>query len=663
MKNKVDIIIPISLDIDWPQKEEIIRDIKEQHENYGFSRFALACPSAGWRAIGYPPREFYTDRAEVFKQIKEELAPLGIECGWWITLTLKSGKTPGFQSMVKPDGSEHPFANCPLDENFKKRFVEDVADFAKIAKPAFIFTEDDFSLSAAEGCYCDIHISEFNKRYGYAYTREELVELLESKTDEAFEILRKWRELSKDSLVQFAAAMRQELDKESPEIPLGYMQAGNSDKDGDCTIDICKAMAGKNHTPFSRLYGASYCGIKAREIPFMLYHMLYSKQHIDCDFKYYLEADTFPHTRFYSASCQMISTMATTFSYGFDGATFQTQQILDDPNEETAYGSAFAKMRKSFETVKETVKDCTLKGVNIPYDPFWYTADPVDNEKKPLWVKPVSRFGIPHTTLDSNVVFADEVWAKHALKDEIMKALSKTLFIDSAAAKWLIKRGFGEYIGIDVGDDVAEVGNRRWDLAAREVIKDEFCATRGKNMTAPWMLAPLGNGMLPEITVTNPECEVITELYSYKKEHICPAMTRFKNKLGGKVIIMGLTIKTNGSQALFNYRRKKLLQSLLENECDDFALIKDAPDVMIVENKAINPSQKGFREMLTIINACEDALEDVTIRLPSDLRDVKGVKILDKLGEWQDTDYSLTDDGIKINRELHYCSPMFLKIV
>lgn len=662
MKKELDIIIPVSIDIDWPKKDEIVRDIKEQYENYGFSRFALACPAAGWRAIGYPPKEFYTERAEIFKQVKEELAHFGIECGWWITLTLKSGKTPGFQSMIKADGSEHPFANCPLDEEFKKRFCSDVAHFARIAKPSFIITEDDFSLSAAQGCYCDIHISEFNKRYGYAYTREELVELLESKTDEAFEILRKWRELSKDSLVQFAAAMRQELDEESPEIPLGYMQAGNSDKDGDCTIDICKAMAGKNHIPFSRLYGANYGGIKAREIPDMLYHVLYSKQHTDCDFKYYFEADTFPHTRFYSASSQMIAAMGTVFSYGFDGATFQTQQLLDDPNEEIAYGRAYAKNKKRFESVKETVKDCALCGVNIAYDPFWYTADKVDIKARPLWIIPVGRFGLPYTTLDSNVAFLDEVWAKHASKDEIMKALSKTLFIDSAAAKWLIKRGFGEYIGIDVGDDVAEVGNRRWDLAAREVIKDEFCATRGKNMTAPWMLAPLGNGMLPKITVTSPQCEIITELYNYKKELITPAMTRFKNELGGTVIVMGLTLNGNGSQALYNYRRKSLLQNLLIDACDEFVLVKDAPDVMIVENKALDPIGKGFREMLTIINLCEDALEQVVVHLPARLHDVNVIEIMCENGEWEAVNYTTIQEGVIINKELAYCVPMYLKI-
>lgn len=663
MKKEFDIIIPISLDIDWPTKESVISDILEQNKNYGFTRFALASPCGGWRAIGYPKKEFYIENAKLFKEIKEELELYGIECGWWITLTLKSGKTEGFRSMIKADGSEHPFANCPLCEEFKNRFCDDVADFVKIAKPYFVITEDDFSLSAAQGCYCKEHIKAFNERFGYKYTREELAALFDSKTDYSFEVLRKWREVAKDSLVAFAAAMREAVDKVSPEVPMGYMQAGSADKDGDCTVAISKALAGERHTPFSRLYGASYCGIKSREIPYMLYHMLYSKQHIDCDFKYYLEADTFPHTRFYSASCQMISVMATVFSYGFDGATFQTQQLLDDPNEETAYGKAFAKMRDRFVAVSEAVEGCSLCGVNIPYDPFWYSADSVNTGWNPLWIKPVSRFGIPHTTLESDVVFADEVWAKHMPEAEILKALSKTLFIDGATANWLVKRGFGEYVGIKLGDDVADVGNNRWDLGAREVIKDEFCKTKGRNMTSPWMFAPLGNGKLSKITLTNPESEIISELYSYDKRLISPAMTRLKNSLGGTVIVMGLTINCNESQALYNYRRKALLQSLIINECDKFVLIKDAPDVMVVENKAENPEHKGFRELLTIINLCEDALDEVAVYLPPDLREVKSVKILNKNAVWQNADYILSEDGIILNHELDYCKPTFLKIV
>lgn len=662
MKKELDIIIPISIDLDWPDSQEIINDIIEQNQNYGFKRFALAMPGAGWRSCGYPQREFFEERAKVFNIIKEEVKKHGCECGWWITLTMKSGKTESFQSMIKPDGSEHPFANCPLCDNFRKRFCDDVAYFANQTTPAFIITEDDFSLSAAMGCFCDLHIAEFNKRYGYSYTRQELNELFNSKTDESFEVLREWREVAKDSLVSFAADIRKAVDQRNPEIPIGYMQAGSADKDGDCTVAISRAFAGEKHTPFSRLYGANYGGIKPRQIPDMLYHILYSKQHIDCDFKYYFEADTFPHTRFFTAGCQMISAMAVVFSYGFDGATFQTQQLLDNPNEEVAYGKAYNKERKRFETISYEVQDCELRGVSVDYDPFWYTADKVDDIGRPFWTVPLGRFGIPVTTLGSKVAFWDEVWAKHAPKEQVLDALSKVLFLDSAAANQLVKRGFGEYIGAEFGEDVADIGKNRWDLGTREIIRPEFCETKGKNMTCPWMLAPLGNGMLPKITITNPECEVVTELYSYHKELISPAMTRLKNKLGGTVIVMGLTLNHNGSQALYNYRRKKLIQNLIKNECDEFAFVNDAPDVMIIENRAKDGANKDFKELLTIINFCEDALDEVSIHLPKDLININQVEILLKEGKWQKQEFLKVGNDIIIDYPLNYCQPMYVKL-
>lgn len=39
--DELDIIIPISLDLDWPTKDGVIAEIREQHEKYGFTRLRL----------------------------------------------------------------------------------------------------------------------------------------------------------------------------------------------------------------------------------------------------------------------------------------------------------------------------------------------------------------------------------------------------------------------------------------------------------------------------------------------------------------------------------------------------------------------------------------------------------------------------------------------
>ena len=174
----LDIIIPVSLELDWVTYESVVECITAQNRDYGFTRFALACPSGGWRGVGYPPKEVFTKLAELFLKVKNTVSPYGIECGWWITATLKSGSSPEFTAPVNENGEEHKFANCPLDKNFRKRFSENIAHFAEIAKPAFIVTEDDFSLNAVGGCFCENHLDEFAERCGHRYTREELVSVL-----------------------------------------------------------------------------------------------------------------------------------------------------------------------------------------------------------------------------------------------------------------------------------------------------------------------------------------------------------------------------------------------------------------------------------------------------------------------------------------------------
>lgn len=663
-KNKLDVIVPIALDLDWPTRDGIVADIIEQYNNYGITRFALASPSGGWRGVGYPPREHYIEKANLFAEIKNAVKAYGIECGWWITATVKSGKSDKFQSIVKEDGTSHGFASCPLDDDFRKVFSENVAIFAKIAKPEFIITEDDFSICAADGCFCEKHLEEFAKRTGRFYSREELVSIFKEKTQESYKILRQWRELLKDSLVGFAEAIRKELDKESPEIPVGYMQSGSADYDGDVTEAISRALAGDKHTPFSRLFGTFYCGVEVKKIPEELYHPLYTKQHTGDNFIFYHESDTYPHTRFYTAGKHMKAIMGAAYSYGFDGSVYQTQQLLDNPNEESVYGYMWSKERDRFNAVYDKAKMCELKGVELDYDPFWNTADRSFSTINPLWVMSVSRFGIPHTSLNSNVAFWDVRQAKYADDDTIMERLSKGLFLDGDAAKVLCDRGYGKYLGVEIGEDPVEGTSISYDLAAREVICDKFVPDSiGRNMTSAHMFAPPGNGRWLTITVTDEKCEVVTEAYTFQRKLITPAMTRFENELGGKVVVMGLTLDGNNSQALLNYRRQRLIQELLVWCSDEYAFVKENPDVFVITNESKKDVEKDFLGMITLISLCEDELDKLKLHLPPHLKKANDFCVLNQNGEWEKLSYTKTDDGIEINEKFEYCEPLYILAV
>ncbi len=655
----LDIIIPVSMELDNPTPQEVAKDVLEQYTRYGFKRFALTCPSGGWRSVGYPYDGYFAEYADFFCKVKQVLIPYGIECGWWITATLKSGTSLDFTTIVKADGSLSPFANCPLDEAFRKRFSSDVATFAKIAKPAFIITEDDLSTMATGGCYCENHLNEFAKRIGKYYSREEVVAILSNPTEENIVFTRTWRELLADGLIGLGKTIREALDIDSPEIPMGIMQPGYSHYEDFLTERMARAVAGPNHTPFVRFYGAFYGGFRTKALPTRLFNPLYCKQHIPAPFTFYHESDTYPHTCFFNAAAEMRAMMGIVYSYGYDGSTFQTQQLLDNPNEESAFGKMFSKERDRFNALHVIASKSQMRGVEICYDPFYNTYDDVTySQTDPLWIQTLSYFGIPYTTLEAPIAFWDVRQAKYADHDTIMRYLAKGLFLDGDAAKVLCDRGYSKYLGCDVGE-VFELGMIGWDLGARDRIRDGFAKdSKGRNMPSVHMMAPFGNGKLRTIKVNNPNCEILSDEYTFQNKYIAPTMTRFENELGGHIVVMGMTLDRNQSQALFNYRRQKLFSELLDWAGASIIRVKGQALIFPIENRPIEPDA-DFSALLTLVNLGADEQDSITLILPQDL---KGKKILalDISGKWVDVDVISTEEGIIINTTFKYVDPVYL---
>lgn len=663
----LDIIIPIALELDWPAEADVIASIRRQHSRYGFRRFALAVPSGGWRSVGYPPQDVFVSFAEMFRRIRDELEPEGIQCGWWNTATLKSGHSDSFTPLTDAKGAGSAFANCPADPAFQKRFSEDSALFAEIARPCFIILEDDYSVTAGSsqyGCFCKHHLEAFARQMGRFYSREELIRIFEQKTQDSYDLLRRWRSVTRDSMVAISQALRQAVDVKTPEIPIGYMQAGSADLDGDATADVCRALAGPLHTPFARFHGTAYCGGDSKDIPKTLFSALYARQHME-DFVAYHESDTFPHTRFFMSAAFMRAQMSIVYASGFDGSTFQTQQLLDDPNEETAYGDMFRQERARFQAIHRTAKQCRPRGVELSYDPFWNTVDKYGSWK-PMWARPVGLFGIPYVTTRSSVAFWDVRQARHYDHRTVMEYLSKGLILDGEAAKALTERGYGKYLGVDVGDEAIKPP-LSYDLAAREVLRDGVLPElTGRHMPSPHMYATGNNGKLLRLTPTEEGCEVLTELISFEKHRIAPGMTRFVNALGGRIVVMGMTLyntetgKVNLSQSLYNYRRQRLLQELVAWCGGDYAMVLGDANVFVVMNEAKDPTSSGFRAMLTLVNLGQDSLRKLRVRLPEALRDPKNLWCIEKDGQCLPQRYTPTTDGVTLDRELPFSEPLCL---
>lgn len=663
-----DILVPISLEQDNPTREELVAILTEQNERYGIKTFMLNSPAPSWRSSHYPPREAFVRCAELFREVKEAVAPLGIRCGWWVGATLKSGPSPDFVRMTRFDGSDSPFANCPLDPNFVRTFSENVAAFAEIAHPALIMTEDDFSIHAAAykyGCFCRYHLAEFSRREGKEYTREELVERFERGDNEGIELLRRWRELMRDSLVGIARATRAALDRKTPEIPMGYMQAGNADTDGDVTEAVARAFAGERHIPFSRIYGAFYNGVDKKRIASQLFHALYSRQHIGEPFGFIHESDTFPHTRFFTAAADMRAMMGTAYSYGFKGSIHQTAQLLDAPNEEKVYGDTVRREILRYKKVSAIAEKTETFGARITYDPFYNTLPSevtrLPDERKVPWSEVLSRLSIPFTTVDSPVVFLDAIAAKYYPKEELENIFKGLVFVDGNAAAELTKRGLTDYIGVSVIPEEVVSGSLVFDLGARDVITPKFRTEGcGKHMPATHMFSNGGCGKLYRLDRLYSGTEPISELYTYDEKFVATTMTLFENPLGGHAVVMGMTISANNSQSLYNYRRMRLWQGLIVKYADSLVFPKEHPHISVIMNKAKNETREGFYGMLTLTNLQSDPVESPELHLPPEWREKKCIKRVSRQGRLLPVSYESTSDGIRLSLTLEHLDPVYL---
>lgn len=647
-----DVLVPIRLDA----PKESIEKIQWLHERFGFTRFCPDGLSKGYRAERYPTRAEYLEEAERFAKVREYAESIGCTCGWFCNLTVKSG--PGFTPILRTDGTPHPFANCPTDEAFSKTLAKDMAAFAAVARPAFIFVEDDFSISAANGCFCERHLAEFARRQGKRYEREELLSVFAKDTPEALALNRAWQALKKDTLVHLAEEIRAEMDKVCPEIPIGLMQSGAQDRDGDFTEAVARALAGKSHTPFVRLYGTFYCGFETKKIPVVLYHSLYYTQHLPEDILRYHESDTYPHNRFFTSGKQISALRGAAYSYGMVGSIYFAQQYFDRPFEEDAYGKAFVEKRAQLKTLAEYAAKCRPVGVELPFDPFY---NGIDGPSDPFFTECLGRFGIPFSTTEARVAFLDARQAKYADHEALMRYLSGGLFLDGEGARLLCERGYGKYLGVTVGEDVLQSRpSLVYDLGTREVIKDAYATPgEGKEMWCAHAFCPRGNGKWMEITVTDPKTETVTEGINFRGEVLFPTVTYFENELGGRVCVMSLTVKDNPSQALYNHRRQILLQRIICKMSNEYPMVTNAPDIYTI---ALSPREEDTEllGMLTLINLCEDDAQKAHIYLPPHLRAASALCYIAKNGDLLPLQAKRCEDGFVLAEPLCHCIPTYI---
>lgn len=625
----IDPIVPF---LYCPDKEEfMLEQLIEIKKKYGLSRFVFVGP--------YPEKaneyngKAYRELGEQIKKAKKKLSHHHIDIGWWgVGLRYNQELGQGFQRIVNIDGNMTMFSYCPLDKRFQQFVSNNVVELINVAHPFVVQFDDDYELSWQPpgnndfGCFCPIHLKLFERRMGRYYSREELVSIFSEVTPESKRLRRAWAEMSRDSLVELAAAVRKEVDKVAPETRLSLCQAGCSDFDGDFTEAVTRAFAGKTR-PMVRLCGTEYSSHQDMGIPETLFHALYSRQHLPNDFECFYEADTAPHIRFYMSASKLRTFITVALSYGLEDLLLYAAQYNETPLEERGYFEMYRKEHKRLSALKEAVRDCEVAGCEIVHNPFSHIACPYPRHgvRTNDWIHVLGRMGISYTTKGGKVKMLSDYISDSLSEEEIKEMLSGGVVLDGQGAYTLFKSGWGGWIGLkDIKpfDASAEVGY-------------------GTERTLKYTLT-----VLDEATVI--------------EKSSVPEIIHFKNNQGGRIAIFALSMSGNTSSQVFNYKMKEKIRRAIEWAGGESLplFVKNKPNSLCIFNR----ERTGKYGIATIISICSDVFDSIELDLAEEWKNTT-VEQLNQNGQWLTVQSIKNKTGITVQTELSYLSPVILRFM
>lgn len=520
--------------------------------------------------VGTPPRKETEYLCEQFDLFRDRLAERGISAGILVQASLGHDgrhlpEPSSFTKLVRLSDGFSPEICCPADPAFRAHFR---AVFKTLAshRPSVIMLDDDFRLMArpGRGCACARHMAEFNRRAGTSLAREQLWDHIAEKgaNDPLTKI---FIQTQIDSLVGCVREMRAGVDEIDPKIPGVYCTCGNS---CEGAAEIASILAGEGNPSVVRLNNANYTAPGARFLSRPFLRAAYQREalgdHVDVMLA---ETDTCPQLRYSTAASMLHAHFSGSILEGARGAK---QWITDLENADVRDGEAYrrilAKYAGFYETLADLTKEMTPVGCRIPIPSspsYYYSKDLLYQAsngaffKHAFAQKVLERLGLPlyFSSRPGGVAFLDGDLAPMYKKEELDGLFVGTTVMDATAARSLSNAGYGDLIGVTVGDWTGDLPN------GDTLVNDGLTC---REQVRPQKLVPCSDG----VTV---DSVLFKQLERGERLPLGPGTTRFARKGGETVVFAGTPDTEFQLTEAFSFlsapRKKQLVRILRPTGC------------------------------------------------------------------------------------------------
>lgn len=355
---------------------------------------------------------------------------------------------------------------CPFDPGYRNYIFEVGRKLAE-CRPAVILGDDDIcAFSPDAECFCPLHTAEFNRRTGRRLTQDEFRALiLAAKPGDADHSA--FVELQRDTVAAVCGLLRKGIDAVDPTIPAGTCTPGWvwAMRFGP---DFARAIAGRGQVPFFRLpNGQYYEHLPKESIGALTLRTLSECERTRGSGAWMLdEADTYPHCLWSKSSVAFHGKLAVAAFSGVKGAKlWYVNAHKGQFPVSRHYTDILAEHRGFYSALAAVSHGSSASGVFVPCHPE-FPSEPV-SECRYVWSYDVngwadmvfSWYGVPFRPtfdFDRKGVYAlsGSNSVARFTDDQLRRMLSRKALVDGDAAVALVKRGFGNLLGVGLAGTV-----------------------------------------------------------------------------------------------------------------------------------------------------------------------------------------------------------------
>ena len=595
---------------------------------------------------GFTTHDFIRKHVPWLEDARDRQAKHGIifSINPWVTMMhagrcrYAAGPPEGFHWRVQPDGSEALERACPLSPGWRDWFLEAYRIYASTF-PDKLWLEDDFKTFAhnacALGCFCPAHLEQFAEHIGERLTREQLAERL-VQPGAPDPIRAQWLDFQGQILVDVCKELERVVHAVSPQTRLGQMQSWSSD--GRWWAEALLALAGP-HRPLARTSLAPYQECEPSGFMPDRFDIMKETECLAPNTENCPELENSPYTPYSKSMSTTRLQIVLAQLLGNRAITMNLFDMVGRPTGEyPRVGRMLKDLKPRLDAIARTAGPGGIpRGVSVPFDKRYadsVTAAPgegfdafrFDGEG---WFESLQGSGIPvFFNAASSVSAVTGESCRSMREDEVIALLSQGLLLDGSAAAVLEELGYGEHIGVSLGDRI-----ERYDVLLCAERDDDADSTAGTEDDPVYMnlryVAHPGQGRLYPLS-PSPGARVTSTFVDPDHVSVMPGMVLFENSLGGRVAVYPFDFSEGSTFCFMNWSRRVQLQRIVRWLArDEVALFVDGGAWMV-------PFRRDYAEhtLIAVLNPESDAWDWLRLTLAWGGANAPAFEILEDNGDF-----------------------------